>query len=230
MEEIEKFTLSMEESVAALEAQMQEQAQSMNAKMEAIKALIAEKKKDIANAKNGIEGRVWSVGDVILSDGTIIDAANIDDADEEDLEKADSIVCAVKQEGKKAYVIKAKEPVYKGRVGVVMGGGLVSIEDLKPIEDDLESIEKEWKTERYPSGWKIPSIVMLREIYENKDEINKILEYVNAQGLWAVYSSRKHDDREFCEIDFNSGSQCTTSNWGSSKRHSDYSFILIHGV
>ncbi len=153
MEEIEKFVLSMEEKVTELDAQMQEQVQSLNAKMDAIKALIKEKKIDIDNAKNSIEGRIWRVGDVLLSDGAVVNADDVEDMEEADIQKAEGIVCAVKKDGKIAYILNAKEPT----------AGFSE-------EDDYEN-----NLTKYKDGWKTPDIKTLQKIVENLDLINDIL-------------------------------------------------------
>ncbi len=184
MEEMEKIINSMEELVSTLDAQLK----SANVKLNAMKNMIAEKEDGNAAVISIAESRVWSVGDVILSDGTIIDAANIGDADEEDLEKADMIVCAVKNGGRKAYGLMAKDPISE--------------------VSQLDDIKKDAGTEKYPDGWIVPGIIMLREIYENQDEINEILEYVSAPELSGeVYSKTPDSDYDYKYIDFDSGTE-----------------------
>lgn len=183
MEEIEKFVLSMEEKVSELDAQMQEQVKALNAKMDAIKALIAEKKTDIANAKNGIEGRIFKVGDVILSDGTVIKADDVEDMDETDIEKAEGIVCFTKKEGKTAYIINAKTPaiynvdlfMYNELEGYVMDGPISGhYEDNKPA---IEKYEKQFgkNLSKFNDGWKLTTSRILLNIAENLEIINKNL-------------------------------------------------------
>lgn len=186
MEEIEKFVLSMEEKVTELDAQMQEQVQALNAKMDAIKALIKEKKIDIDNAKNGLEGRIWRVGDVLLSDGTIINADDVEDMDEADREKAEGVVCAVKKEGKSAYMLCAKHAFFED---FSMGGFSKSPEefDSEVFAEDLE---------KYKTGWKIPTIKLLENIAKNIEAVNEVLMTLGSSTIKDdKYLSINRDDK-----------------------------------
>lgn len=174
MEEIEKFVLSMEEKVTELDAQMQEQVQSLNAKMDAIKALIKEKKIDIDNAKNSIEGRIWRVGDVLLSDGVVVNADNVEDMEEADIQKAEGIVCAVKKDGKIAYILNAKQPTAKFN----------------------EKGNYENKLSKYKDGWKTPDIKTLQKIVDNIKLINDILMTLGSPQIKEYKKHEYNGDRD----------------------------------
>lgn len=179
MEEIEKFVLSMEEKVTELDAQMQEHVKALNAKMDEIKTLIQQKKISIDNAKNGIDGRIWRVGDVVLSDGTIVNVDEVKDMEDEDVEKAEGVVCAVKQEGKIAYILNAKQVVFD-----------ITDREFRRIvqKDDKEALEEYEKQLgnnllKFRDGWKLPGFKLLAKIAANREIINQSLSELNTRQI-----------------------------------------------
>lgn len=186
MEEIEKFVLSMEEKVTELEAQMQENVKALNAKMNAIKALIKEEKINVDNAKNGIEGRIWKVGDVLLSDGAVVNADDVYDMTKAEIKKAEGIVCAVKKEGKIAYIIDAMQAVKP-----------LSKQNLENIEEYEKELGK--NLSKFKDDWEVPTFGNLVKIAENLQTINNILEIFGVpkiRGNESYLTREKYDINE----------------------------------
>ncbi|WP_296689347.1 AAA family ATPase [Treponema sp. UBA6852] len=104
-----------------------------------------------------------AVGDVVLDDGNIYSAAEIEELSEEQKEKVIGVVCIADE---KNYVIGTKQ---------------YSCEWTK-ISDCCSKYSKSLP-EKYKKNWLVPKIEILSKIWENRDAINKSLEAVNADLL-----------------------------------------------
>ena len=104
-----------------------------------------------------------AVGDVVLDDGNIYSAAEIEELSEEQMEKVIGVVCIADE---KNYVIGTKQ---------------YSCEWTK-ISDCCSEYSKSLP-EKYKKNWLVPKIEILSKIWENRDAINKSLGAVNADLL-----------------------------------------------
>ena len=104
-----------------------------------------------------------AVGDVVLDDGNIYSAAEIEELSEEQKEKVIGVVCIADE---KNYVIGTKQ---------------YSCEWTK-IREFCSEYSKPLP-EKYKKSWLVPKIEILSKIWENRDAINKSLEAVNADLL-----------------------------------------------
>lgn len=104
-----------------------------------------------------------AVGDVILDNGNIYSAAEIEKLSEEQKEKVIGVVCIADEND------------------FVLGTKQYSCEWTKKTEccsDYSKSLP-----EKYKKNWLVPKIELLSKIWENRDAINKSLKAVNADSL-----------------------------------------------
>lgn len=104
-----------------------------------------------------------AVGDVILNDGNIYSAAEIEKLSEEQKEKVIGVVCIADETD---YVLGTKQ--YSDKWTKIM---------------DCRSEYGKSLPEKYKKNWLVPKIELLSKIWENRDAINKSLEAVNADLL-----------------------------------------------
>lgn len=104
-----------------------------------------------------------AVGDVILDDGNIYSAAEIEKLPEEQKEKVIGVVCIADEND---YVIGTKQYSCK----------------WQKIRECCSEYSKPLP-EKYKKNWLVPKIELLSKIWENRDAINKSLKAVNADLL-----------------------------------------------
>lgn len=104
-----------------------------------------------------------AIGDVILDDGNIYSAAEIEKLSEEQKEKVIGVVCIADEND---YVIGKKQ--YSCR--------------WTKIRECCSEYSK-FLPEKYKKNWLVPKIELLSKIWENRDAINKSLKAVNADLL-----------------------------------------------
>jgi len=104
-----------------------------------------------------------AVGDVILNDGNIYSAAEIEKLSEEQKEKVIGVVCIADETD---YVLGTKQ--YSDK--------------WSEIREFCSEYSKSLP-EKYKKGWLVPKIKLLSKIWENRDAINKSLKAVNADLL-----------------------------------------------
>ena len=104
-----------------------------------------------------------AVGDVILDDGNIYSAAEIEKLSEEQKEKVIGVVCIADEND---FVLGTKQ--YFGK--------------WPKIRECCSEYSKSLP-EKYKKNWLVPKIELLSKIWENRDAINKSLEAVNADLL-----------------------------------------------
>ena len=104
-----------------------------------------------------------AVGDVILDDGNIYSAAEIEKLSEEQKEKVIGVVCIADEND---YVLGTKQYSDKWT------------EIRKCCSDYSKSLP-----EKYKKNWLVPKIELLSKIWENRDAINKSLKAINADSL-----------------------------------------------
>lgn len=104
-----------------------------------------------------------AVGDVILNDGNIYSAAEIEKLSEEQKGKVIGVVCIADETD---YVLGTKQ--YSDKWTKIL---------------DYRSEYSKSLSEKYKKNWLVPKIEILSKIWENRDAINKSLEAVNADLL-----------------------------------------------
>lgn len=104
-----------------------------------------------------------AVGDVILDDGNIYSAAEIEKLSEEQKEKVIGVVCIADESD---FVLGTKQ--YSDK--------------WSKIREFCSEYSKSLP-EKYKKGWIVPKIEILSKIWENRDAINKSLKVVNADLL-----------------------------------------------
>lgn len=104
-----------------------------------------------------------AVGDVILNDGNIYSAAEIEKLSEEQKGKVIGVVCIADETD---YVLGTKQ--YSDKWTKIL---------------DCRSEYSKSLPEKYKKNWLVPKIEILSKIWENRDTINKSLEAVNADLL-----------------------------------------------
>lgn len=104
-----------------------------------------------------------AVGDVILNDGNIYSAAEIEKLSEEQKGKVIGVVCIADETD---YVLGTKQ--YSDKWTKIL---------------DCRSEYSKSLPEKYKKNWLVPKIEILSKIWENRDAINKSLEAVNADLL-----------------------------------------------
>ena len=118
-----------------------------------------------------------AVGDVILDDGNIYSAAEIEKLSEEQKEKVIGVVCIADESD---YVLGIKQ--YSDK--------------WSKIREFCSEYSKSLP-EKYKKGWIVPKIELLSKIWENRDAINKSLKAVNADLLEEreYWSYSENDDK-----------------------------------
>ncbi|WP_294424845.1 AAA family ATPase [uncultured Treponema sp.] len=104
-----------------------------------------------------------AIGDVILDDGNIYSATEIEKLSEEQKEKVIGVVCIANEND---YVIGTKQYSCK----------------WQKIRECCSEYSKSLP-EKYKKNWLVPKIELLSKIWENRDAINKSLKAVNADSL-----------------------------------------------
>ena len=139
-----------------------------------------------------------SVGDVILKNGTIYTAGEIDSLSAEEKENVIAVVCL---EGEKAYALGVKQ--------------------YADTWDNTAKIASEYGSEnalpsKYASGWAVPDKDLLSKIWENRESINKSLESVGneletltAEEYWS--SSKNGESAAFYQLFDDRGHQDHTT-------------------
>ena len=118
-----------------------------------------------------------AVGDVILDDGNIYSAAEIEKLSEEQKEKVIGVVCIADETD---YVLGTKQ-----------------YSDKWPKIREFCSEYSKSLPEKYKKNWLVPKIELLSKIWENRDVINKSLKAVNADSLEEreYWSYSENDDK-----------------------------------
>lgn len=112
----------------------------------------------------------FSVGDIILENGTVLSSEEIENVTEEQKKKAIAVVCIANE---KTYAVGIKEEKMKW-------------DDLKEFCTHYgDNLPKE-----YASGWGVPDKEQLNEIWKNREAINKSLDAIGgtvlaAQKYWS---------------------------------------------
>ena len=104
-----------------------------------------------------------SVGDIILKDGSIFTAKEIENLSEEQKENVIAVVCIADES---IYAIGLKQYSKKWT-------------EIKQCCTDYSNKV----TDDYSKGWIVPNIELLQKIWENKDVINESLKAVNGEIL-----------------------------------------------
>lgn len=139
-----------------------------------------------------------SVGDVILKNGTIYTAGEIDSLSDEEKENVIAVVCVA---GEKAYAL--------------------GVEQYADTWDNTAKIASDYGSEnevpsKYASGWTVPDKDLLSKIWENRESINKSLEAVGnelatltAEEYWS--SSKNGESAAFYQLFDDRGHQDHTT-------------------
>ncbi|MDD6486519.1 MAG: AAA family ATPase [Spirochaetales bacterium] len=139
-----------------------------------------------------------SVGDVILKNGTIYTAGEIDSLSAEEKENVIAVVCFA---GEKAYAL--------------------GIEQYTDTWDNTAKKASDYGSEnelpsKYASGWAVPDKDLLSKIWENRESINKSLEVVGnelatltAEEYWS--SSKNGESAAFYQLFDDRGHQDHTT-------------------
>jgi len=139
-----------------------------------------------------------SVGDVILKNGTIYTAGEIDSLSTEEKENVIAVVCLA---GEKAYAL--------------------GVEQYADTWDNTAKIASDYGSEnelpsKYASGWAVPDKDLLSKIWENRESINKSLEAVGnelatltAKEYWS--SSKNGESAAFYQLFDDRGHQDHTT-------------------
>lgn len=139
-----------------------------------------------------------SVGDVILKNGTIYTAGEIDSLSAEEKENVIAVVCLA---GEKAYAL--------------------GIEQYTDTWDNTAKKASDYGSEnelpsKYASGWAVPDKDLLSKIWENRESINKSLEAVGnelatltAEEYWS--SSKNGESAAFYQLFDDRGHQDHTT-------------------
>ena len=140
----------------------------------------------------------FSVGDVILKNGTIYTAGEIDSLSAEEKENVIAVVCLA---GEKAYALGVKQ--YTD-----------TWDNTAKKASDYGS--KNELPSKYASGWAVPDKDLLSKIWENRESINKSLEAVGnelatltAKEYWS--SSKNGESAAFYQLFDDRGHQDHTT-------------------